>query len=139
MNEPNATNELEQILESLLANGQLQRESVFRLYNDTDSVTVLKILAHFRANLTDGIPVLRAGILESNSDVIWKTAHKFAGSAELIGFMKFGRLARQINDDFKVGVSAAEGYKAAGYFVEQADLLAKQIDAAVPNLSSYLS
>lgn len=72
-------------------------QSFERLVEDTDEETALQILARFEESLRQGIGEMNDAVQSDNPDPIWKNSHKFAGTAELLGFVQYGTIARDIS------------------------------------------
>ncbi|MBY0452587.1 MAG: hypothetical protein K2P92_06085, partial [Bdellovibrionaceae bacterium] len=76
------------------------------LYQDTDEVTVFKILAHFSENLLNASSQIIQAVEAQNPEVLWKEAHKLVGTSELLGFKQFAEESRQLSRH----VRNTEGY-----------------------------
>ena len=114
------------------------QESFFQLFQDTNEDTTLRILARFNENLVESMQKISAAMQAEDCEVIWRSCHKLAGSAELLGFKKFGTYSR----DLSVQVRANPVY--SSHAAEMEDYLNKtsglhtQIVKFCPTLASYL-
>jgi HPt (histidine-containing phosphotransfer) domain-containing protein len=61
-------------------------EAFLNLVEDTNETVTLQILARFQKTLSECENSIRVGIEKNDRDLLWKTCHKIAGSAELLGF-----------------------------------------------------
>lgn len=108
------------------------------LYQDTDEVTVFKILAHFSENLLNASSQIIQGTQTRNPEVLWKEAHKLVGTAELLGFKQFAAesrlLSRRIRNTESYDMSQAE----VGQYVKNINKLYSDLRDMFPNLKSYL-
>lgn len=108
------------------------------LLEDTNEDTVLRILAHFNENLKEGREKLKSAIAQKNVETVWKTAHKFAGSADLLGFRDYANRSRELSrlvrasSDFDSQKMTIEAY-----LKSTADLAA-EISSTCSGLGSFL-
>lgn len=115
-----------------------ENEVLGNLLEDTNEDTVLRILAHFNENLKEGAEKLKAAISESNAETVWKTAHKIAGSAELLGFRDYANRSRELSrvvrtsPDFNSHRAEIESY------LEATANLSSEISVTCPGLNSFL-
>lgn len=130
---------LKQFLDSQDSNGEYDKQLLIQLYNDTDDNTVLQILARFHETLVESIQnVERALDSGENSDAIWKTAHKIAGTAGLVGFATFGNFARELSHNLKVAPATAESDQEIRKFLKLTRTNKEVISTAFPNYKDYL-
>ena len=122
-------------------NGNSQSFSVVSfdcLYQDTDEVTVFKILAHFCENLLNASSLIIQATQSKKSEVLWKEAHKLVGTAELLGFKMFADesrlLSRRIRNTEDYDMSQLE----VGQYVKSVNKLYSDLRDMFPNLKSYL-
>ncbi len=87
-------------------------EGLAALVEDTNDETALKIIARFRTTLEAGLRELDAAVASRSGEVFWKVAHRFAGTAELIGFEDFGRGSKELSQALK-GAPDVESYGSA--------------------------
>ncbi|MBO9666047.1 MAG: Hpt domain-containing protein [Bdellovibrio sp.] len=74
--------------------------AINHLIEDTGANTVLRILARFSVSLEESLPGFDKGGTESQTSV-WKSAHKLAGSAEMLGFKDFGQKSKHLSSVLK--------------------------------------
>lgn len=108
------------------------------LLEDTTPNTVLRILARFCMSLNEGIPALERGSNSGEAEVVWKTAHKLAGSAEMLGFKEFGKRSKDLSWQLKQSNLIGEHSEDVGLYLSQARQLAEQLTAVFPNQRNYL-
>lgn len=65
-----------------------------QLIEDTSPEAALKVIARFRLTVEGGLADIEGGVKAGNAEIVWKTAHKVAGTAELIGFDDFGQASK---------------------------------------------
>ncbi len=108
------------------------------LYQDTDEVTVYKILAHFCENLLNASSQIIQATAVQNPEVLWKQAHKLVGTAELLGFKQFADESRALSHRIRL----TEGYDMSqlevAQYVRTVNRLYSDVRDLFPNLKSYL-
>ena len=138
-------------IESLLSNSDLKKflihfaplnefdqHSFKNLYHDTNEETVIKMLAHFQANLLDTTEQLQLGLATDNLEIIWKAIHKMAGTSELLGFKNFAINSRALSKQVRAS-GAIEGLREeVSNYHDTALNLYKDIGANFLTLQSYL-
>lgn len=130
---------LKQFLESQNSNNEYDKQLLIQLYNDTDDHTVLQILARFHETLGECIQNVEKA-LESgeNTDAVWKSAHKIAGTAGLVGFASFGNFARELSHDLKSAPATAKSDEEIRKFLKLIRTNKEVISTAFPNYKDYL-
>lgn len=124
--------------EHYLNSSGYENEVLGNLLEDTNEDTVLRILAHFNENLKEGCEKIKTAISQNNSEPVWKTAHKIAGSAELLGFRDYANRSRELSrlvratPDFDTHKTDIEAY------LKTTSELTAEISATCPGLSSFL-
>ncbi|WP_413559898.1 hypothetical protein [Bdellovibrio sp. HCB209] len=108
------------------------------LLEDTTPNTVLRILARFCMSLNEGIPALERGSNSGESEIVWKTAHKLAGSAEMLGFRDFGKKSKDLSWQLKQSDHLGAHSEEVVVYLSQARELAVQLAAVFPNQKNYL-
>lgn len=108
------------------------------LLEDTNEDTVLRILAHFNENLKDGCEKLKSATDQENSEVVWKTAHKIAGSAELLGFRDYANQSRELSRVVRATPVFDTHAEAIRVFLKATTELTAEISATCPGLNSFL-
>ncbi|WP_413295238.1 Hpt domain-containing protein [Bdellovibrio sp. HCB185ZH] len=108
------------------------------LLEDTTAHTVLRILARFCVSLNESIPALERGTNSGESEVVWKAAHKLAGSAEMLGFKEFGKRSKDLSWQLKQSEHIGENSEDVTLYVAQARQLAMHLQAVFPNQKHYL-
>lgn len=68
-----------------------------KLVQDTSLDVSLNILNHYQLTLNDCIQDIDQGMMSGDNELIWKSLHKVSGSAELLGFQKFGVSTRRLS------------------------------------------
>lgn len=71
------------------------------LLEDTDELTVLRILSQFLVTITDCKNKMLNALESDDPECIWKCCHKIAGSADLLGFTEIGSTSRTISQQLK--------------------------------------
>ena len=108
------------------------------LYTDTNEETVIRILAHFNENLKESIKNMITAIPDENCEIVWKSAHKIAGSSELLGFQLLAEQARKLSTQIRAN-PVFEYYKAEiNSYLLKASEINQQIDNKFTNLKSFL-
>ena len=114
------------------------QESFFQLFQDTNEDTTLRILARFNENLVESIQKISAAMQVEDCEVIWRACHKLAGSAELLGFKKFGGVSRELSVEVRANPVYSSHAVELEEYVAKLSSLTKQIKNFCPNLASYL-
>ena len=130
---------LKSFLDSQHNNKDYDSSLIMQLYEDTDDTTVLQILARFRETLIDAIQKMEAAIEAGDTDVVWKSAHKIAGSAELVGFSILGRVARDLSHRLKESHNPTAFATENKNFLEMTKRHRDVITTEFPNFKDYLS
>ncbi len=76
-------------------------QAFLQLCEDTDFETAFQILQRFNDNLKQSASSLKVSLSSEDADAAWKVCHKLAGSSELLGFIKFGKFARDLSHQIK--------------------------------------
>lgn len=129
---------LKLFIENLDPDVEFERDKIQELYSDTDAETVLKILARFHETLVVSIDKIQLAIDLNEVEVIWKTAHKISGSAELLGFVEYGQEARNLSHDLRASLDASESLLRINNFLNSTKILKLKIIKSLPALSEYL-
>ena len=114
------------------------QESFFQLFQDTNEDTTLRILARFNENLVETIQKITAAMEVEECEVIWKACHKIAGSAELLGFKKFGGISRDLSVQVRANPDYSSHAAEMQDYLEKTSSLHAKIKNFCPTLSSYL-
>jgi HPt (histidine-containing phosphotransfer) domain-containing protein len=130
---------LKSFIKSQESNKDYNSNLIMQLYEDTDDTTVLQILARFRETLIDSIQKMKPAAEAGDTDVIWKFAHKIAGSAELVGFGHLGRTARDLSHRLRDSQNPSAFSGEIKKFVELTKNHADVITTAFPNFKDYLT
>lgn len=115
-----------------------ENEVLGNLLEDTNEDTVLRILAHFNENLKEGTEKLKMAKGQSNCETVWKTAHKNAGSAELLGFRDYANRSRELSRIVRATPDFASHEKEINSYREATENLSAEISTTCPGLNSYL-
>ncbi len=108
------------------------------LLEDTTANTVLRILARFCVSLNECIPALERGSNSGEAEVVWKAAHKLAGSAEMLGFKEFGKRSKDLSWQLKQSEHIGDNLEDVRLYVTQARQLAANLANVFPNQQHYL-
>ena len=108
------------------------------LLEDTTASTVLRILARFCVSLNEAIPALENGNTSGQSEVVWKAAHKLAGSAEMLGFKEFGKRSKDLSWQLKQADHIGDSGEEVSLYIAQARQLSSHLIDAFPNQKNYL-
>ncbi len=130
--------QLKLFIQNLDADIEFDQEKIQELCSDTDELTVLKILARFHETLVDGLEKMQAAIESVDSVVIWKTAHKISGSAELLGFTDYGQEARKLSHDLKANADFSHNSFRINNFMNRTKILKLKIMKSMPTLNDFL-
>lgn len=115
-----------------------ERQTFVNLYQDTNEETVIRILAHFNENLKEAAQKIKEAMAEENCETVWKSAHKLAGSAELLGFKRFATDARDLSKQIRANpVFENYTYEISTYMTQAAEL-SHQIENKFPTIKSFL-
>lgn len=108
------------------------------LLEDTNEDTVLRILAHFNENLKEGVAKIKDAILKENIESVWKTAHKIAGSAELLGFRDYANRSRELSHIVRETTDFKSHFDEINTYLKATEVLTADIASTCPGLGSYL-
>jgi len=131
-------NEVNLVLNKMRSNLDFQEDKIKQLCEDTSPETVLKILAHFHETLKVSASVIEAAITSGNMELISKSAHKIAGSAELLGFVSYGVNARVLSHTLQNIPDDSHLRDEVVTFLKRTQDTQNSILEAFPNLSRYL-
>ena len=115
-----------------------ENEVLGNLLEDTNEDTVLRILAHFNENLKEGCEKLKTAITQSNSEIVWKAAHKIAGSAELLGFRDYANRSRDLSRLMRATTDFDSHKKEIEVYLKKTSELTAEISSTCPGLSTFL-
>ncbi len=131
-------NKLKLFIENLDPDVEFDREKIQELCSDTDAETVLKILARFHETLVDSIEKAQSAIEIADVEVIWKTAHKISGSAELLGFVEYGQEARDLSHYLRASTDFDTSRQRINNFLNRTKILKLKIMKSIPALNEFL-
>ena len=114
------------------------RQVFANLYEDTNEDTVIRILAHFNENLSEGCLQLNDALKSENAEVAWKLAHKIAGSAELLGFKPYGDRSRQLSKQIRANPIFENHRPQINAYLTETSGLNLEIERVFPSLRSFL-
>lgn len=130
--------ELKSFFEYFNHKADFARQTFLNLYQDTNEETVIRILAHFNENLKEAVQKIHEAEAEENCETVWKSAHKLAGSAELLGFKRFAAAARELSNQIKANpFFESYTYEISTYRSNSAEL-SRQIENKFPTIKSFL-
>ena len=129
---------LKLFIENLDPDVEFDREKIQELCSDTDAETVLKILARFHETLVDSIEKTQSAIEIADVEVIWKTAHKISGSAELLGFVEYGQEARDLSHYLRANTDFDISRQRINNFLNRTKILKLKIMKSIPALNEFL-
>ena len=115
-----------------------ERDILSNLLEDTNEDTVLRILAHFNENLKEGCQKINEATSAENCETVWKTAHKIAGSAELLGFRDYANRARELSRLVRANPVFDSHIEEITKFLKSTTELTAEISATCPGLNSFL-
>lgn len=130
---------LKSFLDSQNNNKDYDSSLIMQLYEDTDDTTVLQILARFRETLIDSIQKMDQAVEAGQTEAVWKSAHKIAGSAELVGFGTLGRVSRDLSHRLKESNNPTAFATEVKNFLEMTKRHRDVITNSFPNFKDYLS
>lgn len=107
------------------------------LIDDTNEEVALRILARFWGTLKESRTALRESLKLRDHELARKVCHKVYGSAELLGFRRFGQESKELSDGLKT-VTQIDGHfdGLQGYLVA-CEKLSEDISFSCPNLARY--
>jgi HPt (histidine-containing phosphotransfer) domain-containing protein len=135
----NTENDLVVVCKQLKTLSGFDSHAFNHLLEDTTASTVLRILARFSVSLNEAIPALERGSNSGESEVVWKAAHKLAGSAEMLGFKDFGKRSKDLSWQLKQVDHIGDSGEEVSIYIAQARQLSLHLANAFPNLKNYLS
>lgn len=138
MSQNKYNSKLKLFIENLDSDVELDREKIYELCSDTDEETVLKILARFHETLVDSIEKIQSAIDIADIEVIWKTAHKISGSAELLGFVEYGQEVRQLSHVLRAHTDFSQNSQRINNFLNRTKILKLKIMKSMPALNDFL-
>lgn len=130
--------ELKQVVEHLKGLPGFDSYALNHLLEDTASNTVLRILARFSVTLEESLPLLEKGPEIEDSTLIWKAAHKIAGSAEMLGFKEFGQKSKRLSSNLKISSDLSNHVEDITSYREDVFALLNLITKSFPRRQSYL-
>src|SRR5688572_21468418 len=140
MNEQNDTskNDLAPFISKFESAEGFDMDAFKELLQETDADTVLRILARFRDTLRQTIEAIDAALTKNDTETLWRSFHKLAGSAELLGFAKLGHLSRELNEQLRAH-SEIEGLRPEiNEVLTRGRQLSNDLETVCPNLQHYL-
>ena len=113
-------------------------DNFLNLCSDTDEQTAIKILSYFYVSLIDATSQIQLAVEIENKEFLWKTAHKLAGSSELLGFKLFADKSRSLSH--KIRNNEAEGFNKteAQQYLNTVSALCSDIRDRFPSLMAHL-
>lgn len=130
--------ELKSFLDYFSQKNGFERQTFVNLYQDTNEETVIRILAHFNENLREAVQKTRDAQSDENTEAVWKSAHKLAGSAELLGFKRFATGARELSKQIRANPVFENYTSEISTYLNQSDELSQQIEIIFPTIKSFL-
>ena len=109
-----------------------------RLTDDTDPEVTLKVLAHFCMTLEEVLLRVAEGIQHENPELVWKACHKIAGSAELVGFNRFGIYSRSLNTAIRAMNDLHAHRMDIDAYLREGKDLAQDIRSVFPSLKDFI-
>ncbi len=138
MNNVQHGGQLKLFIENLDPDVEFDRDKIQELCSDTDAETVLKILARFHQTLIDSIEKIQSATEIVDTEVVWKTAHKISGSAELLGFVEYGQEARKLSHDLMANDDFNQHSQQINNFLNKTKILKFKIMKSIPTLNDFL-
>lgn len=138
MSQNKYNSKLKSFIENLDPDVEFEQDKIQELCSDTDEETVLKILARFHETLVDSIEKIQSAIEIADLEMIWKTAHKISGSAELLGFVVYGQEARDLSHDLRAHTDFSQNGQRINNFLNRTKILKLKIMKSMPALNDFL-
>lgn len=113
-------------------------EAFLNLIEDTSEDVALQILARFQKTLSESQAALRSGIDTGDHDLLWKTCHKVAGSAELLGFRRFAITSKNLSHSLRASPDIESYLEELEFHTKACERLNREISSHCPNLANYL-
>lgn len=113
-------------------------EAFLNLIEDTNEDVTLQILARFQKTLAESQAALRSGIDNNDRDLLWKTCHKVAGSAELLGFKRFALTSKDLSHSLRASTDIESHLEELETHTKACETLNREIGSHCPNLTNYL-
>lgn len=108
------------------------------LYEDTNEDTVIRILAHFNENLKEGVLRMEGALAAENCEDVWKTSHKIAGSAELLGFKPYADRSRHLSRQIRANPNFESHADEIRDYLRETAEISRGIATAFPSLTAFL-
>lgn len=115
-----------------------EKAKMMQLYEDTNSETVLKILARYHETLVESIQKIETALVSNDNESIWRAMHKIAGSAELLGFVSYGHEARNLSHEIKDSSIHPTSNKKISEFLVKTKKIKSLIFKSFPSLNNFL-
>jgi len=90
-----------QYIRESLKHSDFDEKSLNALIDDTNPQVALEVTLSFQQNIQNSQKIIDKALLEQDIDSIWKAIHKISGTAELVGYTRFGRYSRQLSHKIK--------------------------------------
>ncbi|MFM6927703.1 MAG: Hpt domain-containing protein [Bdellovibrio sp.] len=130
--------ELNQVVEHLKGLPGFDTYALHHLLEDTAANTVLRILARFSVTLEESLFLLEKGAEIEDQTLIWKAAHKIAGSAEMLGFKEFGQKSKRLSGHLKLSSDLSNHVEDIAAYRSDVKTLLNLISKSFPRRQSYL-
>lgn len=130
--------ELQTFLDAFKESSDFDSQSFLQLYNDTNEETVLKILARFQETLALSLEQIHFGFVNDDAEKVWKSSHKIAGSAELLGFQTYGGFARELSGQIRANPVISSHQDEIEDFVSMTMNIKDKIAKIYPHLANRL-
>lgn len=127
-----------EVYESLTMSSIFERSAFDRLVEETDQEVALKILARFWVTLQESMELIHEGIRQDNGELIWKACHKVTGSAELVGFHKFGMQSRSLNATLKAMNAPDAHIGEINEYLKTGEQIVRMIESSFSDIKLYL-
>ncbi len=114
------------------------RQSFLNLIEDTNEDVALKILARFQISLKECEEVLRNGLQQKSSDMLWKICHKMAGTSDLLGFHQFAKASKALSHNLKATSDIESHLEELDSYLKNCVTLKSDLSSHCPNLANYL-
>lgn len=132
------TKELKAFLLHFKSQSDFNEMAFSNLYQDTSEETVVRMLAHFEQNLKNTIGQVEIGLNKESPELIWRAAHKMAGTSELLGFGLYAKESRDLSKLIQTQHAARLDAEKITVYLEKTKKLLLQINTIAPSLKLFL-
>lgn len=135
---PQPSKDIETLLDGFKTFSGFSADAFDHLMEDTSADVALQVLARFSRSLVEATATIDQGLKDDSSEKIWKACHKLAGTAELVGFKKFGDVSRKLSHVIRAAGDLGEHTPEVRTYLEDCRTLSRRINDCFPHSTEYL-